>query len=77
MPTDNPRLNITLQPDLAALLTRLAKKENKSVSCMAKDLVIDALERREDVMLSLLAEQREKGQKGKAVRTSAEAWDEA
>lgn len=77
MPTDNPRLNITLQPDIAALLTRLAKKENKSVSSMAKDLVIDALERREDVMLSLLAEQREKSQKGKSVRTAAEAWGDA
>ena len=76
MPTANPRLNITFLPETAALLARLAKHEKKSVASLTKELVLDALERREDVALSLLAEQREHEQKGKKTIAHARAWVE-
>ena len=74
MPTLNPRLNITLLPETAALLTRLAKQEKKSVASLAKEMVMDALERREDISLSLLADRRESAQKGKKTYSHNEAW---
>jgi len=62
MPTSNPRINITFEPALAALLGSLARQENKSVSALAKELVIEALERREDMVLSTIANLRDQAQ---------------
>jgi len=59
MPTKNLCLNITFEPDIAALLNSLAKLEEKSVSSMAKELILEALEQREDMVLSKIAETRE------------------
>ncbi len=52
----------------------LAKREKKSVAGLTKELVLDALERREDLALSLLAEQREQEHKGKKNKSHADAW---
>ena len=59
MPTKNPRINITFEETAAELLTTMAKQENKSVSSMAKELILEALERREDVVLSAIAQVRD------------------
>ena len=59
MATVNPRVNITLEPSLLNLVSDLAKEEHKSVSSLAKELIIEALERREDKLLSALAERRD------------------
>ena len=61
MPTSNPRVNITFEPEWQAILAELAKSEGKSVSSMAKELILEALERREDLALSSLAKARETG----------------
>jgi hypothetical protein len=74
MPTTNPRLNVTFQPETAALLAQMARREGKSVASLTKELVLDALERREDIALSLLTERREKEQKGKKIHSHEEAW---
>jgi len=60
MPTNNPRVNITFEKSMAGLLADLAKQEDRSVSSLAKELILEALERREDKALSLLAEKRDK-----------------
>ncbi|HEU5281384.1 MAG TPA: DUF6290 family protein [Gammaproteobacteria bacterium] len=59
MPTKNPRINITLEESTAGFLANLAKHEHKSISSLAKELVLEALERREDMSLSALAEKRD------------------
>jgi len=59
MPTRNPRINITFEPATAGVLAYLAIQEEKSVTSVAKELVLEALERREDMALSTLAEIRE------------------
>lgn len=59
MPTSNPRVNITLDPKIMEVITALAKQEEKSVSSLSKELIIEALERREDGVLSALAESRD------------------
>jgi hypothetical protein len=59
MPTKNPRINITFEETTAYLLANLAKQEHKSVSSLAKELIIEALERREDTALSAIAKIRD------------------
>ena len=59
MPTKNPRINITFEESTAGLLSYLAQQEHKSVSGLARELIMDALERREDMFLSAIAETRD------------------
>ena len=59
MPTKTRRLNITLDPRTASILHELAGVEQKSLSNIANELITDALERREDMLLSLLADARD------------------
>ncbi len=59
MTAKNPRLNITLDPAIVAILTSLAEQEHKSLSSLTRDLVVEALEKREDLNLSALADLRD------------------
>ncbi len=59
MATKNPRINITFEESYTELLASLAEQENKSISGLAKELILEALERREDISLSALAEARD------------------
>ncbi|MCW8400484.1 hypothetical protein OQJ26_17020 [Legionella sp. PATHC038] len=59
MPTKNPRINITFEESTAGLLAYLAELEHKSISGLAKELILEALERREDRVLSAIAEFRD------------------
>lgn len=59
MPTSCPRVNITLEPELAALVADLAKQEGKSLAGFSKALMIEALALREDQTLSQLSESRD------------------
>lgn len=72
MPTTNPRIHITLDESITTLLTQLAKNEHKSVAGVAKELVLEALARREDIALSALAETRDKP-KAKRIKHE-DAW---
>jgi len=59
VPTKNPRLNVVLDQELYALIEKLSKKEDKSMSVIAKELIADALEKHEDLLLSEMAMKRE------------------
>lgn len=59
MPTKNPRINITFEESTVDLLTNLANEAEMSVSSFAKTLILEALERREDVVLSAIAQVRD------------------
>ena len=72
MPTKNPRLNVVLDESLFSLLSEMAKKEDKSMSVVAKELIQEAMERHEDLLLSELAMKRE--QKSKKVIKHDKAW---
>ena len=72
MPTENPRVNITFQPEIVRALARIAKKERKSLSSVAKDLILEALELREDITLANLAQLRDK--EGLRTVTHKDAW---
>ena len=59
MPAKNPRLNVVLSLDTMNIIEQIAKKEGKSLSVVAKELMEDAIEKHEDLYLSELAMKRE------------------
>jgi len=59
MPTLNPRVNITFDPETVDILVYFAEKQHKSISGLTKELVLEALERREDMDLSAIAKIRD------------------
>jgi predicted DNA-binding protein len=72
MPTKNPRLNVVLSDELYEMVEKIAKKEGKSLSVVAKELMQDALEKHEDMLLSEMAIKRET--KSKKTLPHAKAW---
>ncbi len=59
MPTKHPRINVTLESATAKLLSRIAKKEQRSVASLTRELIMEAIECREDIALSAIAELRD------------------
>ena len=74
MPTRNPRVNIVVEPPLYSVMNDLATSEGVSMSTLARDLIREALELREDITLAALASAREKTFSRKHALTHAETW---
>ena len=72
MPTHKPRLSLTLAPETAFFLGGLAQQAHQSTASLAKELILEALEHREDMMLSTLAELRSK--ESQATVKHSDAW---
>lgn len=64
MPTKNPRLNVVLTRAVHQMLSEIAENEDKSLSIVAQELIVEALDRHEDILLSGLAMKRELEYKG-------------
>lgn len=74
MPTKNPRINVVLEKPLYNSVEHLARKDGVSLSLKVRDLVKEALEMKEDIALSIFAEEREKNfSKSNALKHS-EVW---
>jgi hypothetical protein len=74
MPTNNPRINITFEKVTAKLLMHIAEHEHKSTASVAKELILEALELREDIALSTLATIREAESNKKKRIKHDDAW---
>ena len=72
MPTKNPRVNVTFEEATANLLSNLARKQQKSVSSLVRELALEALELQEDLYLSKVAEKLDV--KGAKTYSHKEAW---
>ena len=72
MPTKNPRLNVVLDTELYEMIEKLSQQEDKSMSVIAKELIEDALEKHEDLVLSEMAMKRES--KSKKNISHDKAW---
>jgi len=72
MPTKNPRLNVVLSDETYEIIEKIAKQEGKSLSVVAKELMEDALEKHEDLLLSQMAMKREA--KSKKTIAHDKAW---
>ena len=73
MPTKNPRLNVVLTSETYEIIEKIAEKEGKSLSVVAKELMEDALEKHEDLLLSEMAMKRE-AQSKKSI-SHEDAWE--
>ena len=60
MPTKHPRIQVTLDKQMIEEVTQLALTLQQSVSGTLKELIAEALELREDLALSRLAEKLDK-----------------
>jgi predicted DNA-binding protein len=74
MPTKNQRINLALEKPLYRQLQRLAKNDGVSLSLKARDLIKEALEAREDIVLAKFAEEREKTFDKTKALTHEEVW---
>ena len=60
MPTTKPRINVILEEPLFEAVEQLAERDGVSLSLKVRDLVKDALEIKEDLVLTSFAQEREK-----------------
>ena len=74
MPTKNPRINVVLEEPIYHNIERLAKRDGVSLSLKVRDLVREALEIEEDIVLSHCAEKREKTFEKKKSLKHDEVW---
>lgn len=75
MPTKNPRINVMVEDPVYRAIHALALQEGVSMSSLAQDLIREALEIREDVALTLLADQRDATRTRTAALTHEAVWE--
>ena len=74
MPAKNPRVNIVVEPPIYGIMQDLAEHQGLSLSALAKVLITEALELREDAGLARFAEEREKTFDRRKALTHKEVW---
>jgi hypothetical protein len=75
MPTKNPRVNIVVEPPLYSVMHDLATREGVSMSTIARDLIREAIELREDVALTAFADGRIKTLDRQKTLSHEETWE--
>ena len=75
MPAKNPRINIVLDNVRYQSVKLLAEKDNVSLSAKVRDLVKEALEIQEDIVLADFAEQREESWKDSDTIAHSDVWE--
>jgi predicted DNA-binding protein len=74
MPTKNPRVNIVVEPPLYNVMQDIASSEGVSMSTIARDLIREAIELREDVALADFADARMKTLDRKKALSHDDVW---
>ncbi len=75
MPTKNPRINVVLEKGLYYTINEMAANEGISMSLIMRDLVKEALEIREDIALTKIADRREQTFDSKKALSHEDVWD--
>ncbi len=75
MPTSNPRVNVVVEKPLYERMRELAASEGVSLSTLARDLIREAIELREDVALAAFADERTKTFDRKKALSHEETWE--
>ena len=75
MPTKNPRINIVVEPPLYRVMHDLATSEGVSMSTIARDLIREAIDLREDVALADFADTRIKTFDRKVALSHEDVWE--
>ena len=74
MPTKNPRVNIVVEPQLYSVMHDLATREGISMSTIARDLIRESLDLREDVALAAFADTRMESFDRKVALSNEDVW---
>jgi predicted DNA-binding protein len=75
MPTKNARINVVVEKPLYAVIDEISKERGISKSMVVRDLVMQAIELREDIALVRFADERGNSfDKSKAL-THKEVWE--
>ena len=74
MPTKNPRVNIVVEQPLYNVMHDLADRVGVSMSTLARDLIREAIDLREDVALAAFADKRMKTFNRKAALAHKDVW---
>jgi len=74
MPTVKPRINITVSDEIAAILSKTAKQNKKSISKVALELIEWAIEEREDMYFSKIADSIEQSNP-KWIKDNDKIWE--
>lgn len=75
MPAKSPRINVVLEKPLYNSVARLADRDGVSLSAKVRDMLKDAVEINEDIMLARFAEKRE-GSLGENTLSHDDVWAE-
>jgi hypothetical protein len=75
MPTKNPRVNIVVEPTLYGAMRDLATIQGVSMSTLARDLIREVMELREDAALGALADERMKTFDIKGTLSHEDTWE--
>jgi predicted DNA-binding protein len=74
VPAKNPRVNIVVEPPLYSMMHDLATSEGVSMSTIARDLIREAIDLREDVALASVADTRMKTFDRKVALSHEDVW---
>ncbi len=75
MPTKKSRINITMPKEMDKVIQRLAKRDETSLAAKTLELVRQALEIEEDIILLHVGEDREKSARTSSYLTHEQVWD--
>jgi predicted DNA-binding protein len=75
MPTKNPRVNIVVEPPLYGAMRDLAAVQGVSMSTLARDLILEAMELREDAALAAFADERMKTFDTQRTLSHEDVWE--
>jgi hypothetical protein len=75
MPTKNARINVVVEKPLYAVIDEISKERGISKSMVVRDLVIQAIDLREDQALVRFADERSKSFDKRRALTHKELWE--
>lgn len=74
MPAKNPRVNVVVEPYIYSAMREIAAAHNMPLSMLARELIREALELREDAALAQFAGEREKNFNSVYALSHEEVW---
>jgi hypothetical protein len=75
MPTKHPRINVTLEESLYSVIEELARLKGLSMSTVTRELIKEAIEIEEDVLLASFAEERDHSSTTSQALGHEETWE--
>jgi hypothetical protein len=75
MPTKNARINVVVEKPLYAVIDEISKERGISKSMVVRDLVLQAIDLREDQALARFADERSTSFDKRRALTHKEVWE--